>query len=87
MSNDIVSLPVKWVRAETYCRVTGDPMDTVLVRIRDGVWAAGKHYKRTSPRTLWISLIEASKWVDQQPHVETLCPKVSKSAKGCVAAA
>jgi hypothetical protein len=87
MSDEILALPVKWVRAEIYCRSTGEPMDTVLTRIRDGIWAAGKHYKRTGPRTLWINLIEATKWVDQQPHVETDSQKVLKSVKGRAEAA
>lgn len=85
--DDIVTLPVKWVRAEAYCRLTGEPMETVVKRAQEGKWAAGKHYKRTGPRTLWINLIEASKWVDQQPHVESSLPKVLKSGKGNAEAA
>ncbi|WP_168226896.1 hypothetical protein [Chromobacterium violaceum] len=87
MSQEYQVLPVRWVRAEFYCRSTGEPMDTVLVRIREGIWAAGKHYKRTGPRTLWINLIEANKWVDHQPHVEASCPKESKSGRGSAEAA
>ncbi|RKQ61196.1 hypothetical protein C8E02_0963 [Vogesella indigofera] len=85
--DDIVTLPVKWVRADAYCRLTGEPMEAVLKRAQDGIWAAGKHYKRTGPRTLWINLIEATKWVDQQPHVESSFPRGSKSGSGNTAAA
>ncbi len=60
-----------WVRAERYCQLSGEPMEAVYSRIRDGEWAAGKHYKRTGPRTLWINPIEVSRWIDRHPHVET----------------
>lgn len=75
-------LPVEWIRAEQYCNVTGETMHTVQSRIRDGIWAAGKHYKRTGPRTLWINLPSVNEWVKNQPHVEAAAfPKASKSEK------
>ncbi|AOZ48790.1 hypothetical protein BKX93_01455 [Chromobacterium vaccinii] len=81
MDNQIAYLPITWVRADMYCRCTGEPMDAVSVRIREGHWAAGKHYKRTAQRVLWINLIEAAKWVEQQPNVEGVFQKGSKSGK------
>ena len=79
---DIIIFPTEWVRAHRYCEVTGEPMDTVELRIREGVWAAGKHYKRTGPRTLWVNMVEANKWVSNQQHVESMrFPKASKSDK------
>ncbi|HJV53070.1 MAG TPA: hypothetical protein VJ652_16505 [Noviherbaspirillum sp.] len=80
-------LPIKWIRAKQYCDITGEPMDTINGRILDAVWAAGVHYKRTGPRTLWINITEAQKWIDQQPHVEALCQRASKSVTVCAAAA
>lgn len=75
-------LPIEWIRAARYSAVTGDPAEAVESRIRDGLWAAQKHYKRTGPRTLWINLREAQAWVANQPHVETTrFPKASKCAK------
>lgn len=75
-----------WVRAEKYCEETGDPINTVMDRIRSGEWAANKHYKRTGPRTLWINRLAADEWVNQQPHVEAAaCPKALKSAKAFAA--
>lgn len=68
-----------WVRVEKYCDETGDPISTVLERVRDGLWAAGLHYKRTGPRTLWINRREVDKWITQHPHVEAATfLKVSK---------
>lgn len=81
-------LAMEWVRAAKYCELTGEPMETVESRIRAGEWAAGKHYKRTGPRTLWINLHEANQWVANQPHVEaTAFPKASNSEKDSVARA
>ncbi len=78
----------EWVRAHRYCEITGDPMEAVESRIRGGIWAAGKHYKRTGPRTLWISLPEADKWVSNHQNVEpTPFPKASNGAKARVAQA
>ena len=75
---------LQWIRIERYCETTGEPHNTVLDRIRAGIWAAGKHYKRTGPRTLWINAIEADKWISQQPHVEATLPppKASKCVSG-----
>jgi len=70
---------LSWVRAEKYCEDSGEPMRTVSDRVQSGVWAAGKHYKRTGPRTLWINRQEVDNWISQQPHVEAYCPKVSRS--------
>lgn len=64
---------LSWVRVERYCELTGESINTVLERIRDGEWAAGKEYKRTGQRTLWVNLGEANEWVAKQAHVEAAC--------------
>ena len=71
-----------WVRAERYCELVGEPINTVFKRITSGVWAAGLHYKRTGPRTLWINLDGANEWVTQQPHVEAACLPPKSGRKG-----
>lgn len=81
-------LPLDWVRAARYCELTGESMDTVYDRITGGTWAAGKHYKRTGPKTLWINLPEINQWIKNQPHVEALgFPRGSKSETGSAARA
>ena len=74
---------LSWVRVEKYCEESGDPINTVQERIRSGVWAANKHYKRTGPRTLWINRKEVDEWISLQPHVEAApcCQKGSKFAQ------
>lgn len=77
------TIALEWIRVDRYCDLTGEPRETVESRIRDATWAAGKHYKRTGPRTLWINLLEANKWVTNHQHVEaTDFPKASKSGRG-----
>ncbi|WP_133592692.1 hypothetical protein [Azoarcus indigens] len=57
-------------------------MNTIYERIREGIWAAGKHYKRTGQRTLWINLSAADEWIENSPHVEVSVPvKALKSGK------
>lgn len=79
---------LSWVRVEKYCDETGEPINTVLDRIRDGEWAANKHYKRTGPRTLWINRQEVEEWISNQPHVEAAqFQMVSRSVKESVVTA
>lgn len=76
---------LSWVRAEKYCEESGEPISTVKERTQDGTWAAGKHYKRTGPRTLWINRQAVDEWISQQPHVEAASPPASKSARASAA--
>lgn len=66
---------LSWVRAEKYCEMSGEPIRTVADRIQSGQWAAGKHYKRTGPRTLWINCPAVEQWIEQQPHIESAYPQ------------
>lgn len=72
MSLERVVLPIAWIRASKYAEISGEPYSTIEARIRDGVWAAGLHYKRIGPRTLMVNLDAVNKWMDAQPHVESL---------------
>lgn len=75
-------LPIEWVRAERYCDASGENIDAVYKHINEGDWAAGKHYKRTGKRTLWINIPAVNKWISQQPHVESVpFPRGSKSER------
>ena len=74
-------IPITWIRAEKYCEASGVTIYTLQELIRTGSIAATKHYKRTGPRTLWVNLEQMNKWVENQPHVESLCPLASKSEK------
>ena len=82
MTDKIAYLPLGWIRAEMYCHLTGETMESIYTHIREFEWAAGKHYKRTGKRTLWINYPEAQEWVSKQPHVESevkICRKALKS--------
>lgn len=83
-----IAQPDKWIRVSKYLEDTGETLDAVYDRIRDGQWAAGKHYKRTGPRTLWINYTEAQAWVANRPHVEAgPFPRGSNSGKESAALA
>lgn len=76
-----VILPIDWVRAELYCQITGESIESIYAHIRNSDWAAGKHYKRTGQRTLWINIKEAQEWIKKQPHVETVVKASQKALK------
>lgn len=52
-----------WVRKHRYCKMSGEPAYAVDERIRRSDWIEGKHYRRTSPRVLWINVPEVMAWV------------------------
>jgi hypothetical protein len=79
-----VILPIDFIRAELYCQITGESMEAIYGHIRDGNWAAGKHYKRTGQRTLWINIKEAQEWIRKQPHVETVVKASRKASKSAM---
>ena len=67
-------LPLTWVRAERYCELTGEPLNTVRDRANNGVWAPGLHFKRIGQRTLVLNLNAITDWFNKQPHVDSVTP-------------
>ena len=67
-------LPLNWVRAERYCELTGEPLNTVRDRASSGIWAPGLHFKRIGQRTLVLNLAAITEWFNKQPHVESVAP-------------
>lgn len=59
MNNDFLV----WVRKNRYCKMSGEPAYAVDEHIRRNDWIEGKHYRRTSPRVLWINVPEVMAWV------------------------
>jgi hypothetical protein len=77
----------EWMRVSAYVERTGDPENAVYSRIFQGVWAEGLHYKRTSPRTLWINHTEVMRWIEGLPSARTDFPKGLRSVQGSGATA
>jgi hypothetical protein len=78
MASDGV-IQLGWIRASNYCALKGESIETVQERINNATWAAGKHYKRTGPRTLWIHWENVNAWIEKLPHTNTVpFPKGSK---------
>lgn len=69
-STSVVLFTGKWMRLKAYCLASGENEEVIRDRIRDGAWAAGKHYKRTGPRTTYINVLEADLWISNQPDFE-----------------
>ena len=69
------TLPLAWVRAERYCELSGEPMNTVRGRVSSGIWLQDLHFKRLSERTLVLNLNAITDWFNQQPHFTTSTPK------------
>jgi hypothetical protein len=81
-------IQLSWIRAQAYCERKGESIETVLERITNHEWAAGIHYKRTGPRTLWIHWENVNAWIEKLPHKSTVpFPKASKSEKESAAIA
>ncbi len=36
--------PIKWIRADAYCRYTGDTKHAIYARCQRGEWLLGNHY-------------------------------------------
>lgn len=71
---------VRWMRADRWCAFTGESLEAVRDRIRDGEWAAGLHFRRLGKRTLWLCVPEVERWIESREHVETdPFPKGSRS--------
>lgn len=74
--------PLNWVRAERYCELTGEPLNTVRDRASNGIWAPGLHFKRIGQRTLVVNLSAINDWFNKQPHVESVTPShIANKAK------
>lgn len=71
-----VLLPLNWIRAERYCELTGEPLNTVRDRACNGAWSPGHHFKRIGQRTLILNMPAITEWFNKQPHVESLNPKL-----------
>ena len=57
-------MPIKWVRLAKYCELTGEPIDSVITRMKTGGWAKGVHYT-VRARRRWVNLERAQEWVEK----------------------
>jgi hypothetical protein len=63
LAAEIHHYPVRWVKLERYCELTGDTEEAVRGRRARGEWLDGRHV-RLRKRRLWVNLPEADKWVE-----------------------
>lgn len=60
-----------WVRAERYCELSGEPLNTIRNRVSHGIWIPNLHFKRITERALLVNLDAITDWFNHQPHFTT----------------
>lgn len=53
---------IQWIRADAYCRHTGDTKNAIYARCQRGEWLLGNHYTKRS-RKIWINVEAVNKWI------------------------
>ena len=59
---DLDKYPLKWVRLEKYCELSGDSATAVRARRTRGEWLDERETECKN-RRLWVNLPAAQKWV------------------------
>ena len=72
-------LPLKWIRIEKFCDLTGYTPSGVRGKISTGVWASGIHFTKAPDGHILINLEAYEKWVEgrESAFVEQLSRSVS----------
>ena len=58
-------VPLKWVKLNHWCNLTGDTRDAVYARRKTGKWTDGVHCK-VRDGNLWVNVIEGQSWVESE---------------------
>ena len=59
---------VEWVKIPKYCELVGDTVEAVKAKIKRGLWAEEKHYRKAADGRIYISLREVSEWIAKSKH-------------------
>lgn len=62
--NEAYSSPLRWMKLDQYCSLSGDTRGAVHARRRKGQWFDGKHCRVGPDGNLWINPEEVNKWVE-----------------------
>lgn len=72
MRQNLNDMPrLTWVRAERYCELSGEPLNTIRNRVSHGIWIPNLHFKRITERALLVNLDAITDWFNHQPHFTT----------------
>ena len=72
MRQNLNDMPrLTWVRAERYCDLSGEPLNTIRNRVSHGIWIPNLHFKRITERALLVNLDAITDWFNYQPHFTT----------------
>jgi hypothetical protein len=58
-----IAYPLEWVKLSKYCELAGDTVDAVKAKIKRGLWAEEKHYRKAADGRIYINLVEANLWI------------------------
>ncbi len=61
---EMQKLPIKWVRLDKFCQVTGFTPKSVYALVRNGRWMISKHFIKRG-RRLYINIVEYERWVER----------------------
>lgn len=64
---EVFACPLRWIRLQTYCRLSGDTSDAVHSRRRKRKWIDGVHCRVGPDDHLWINPEEVNRWIEQHP--------------------
>ncbi|WP_377153615.1 excisionase [Roseateles sp. UC29_93] len=56
--------PLRWIKLDQYCTLSGDTRDAVHARRRKGQWHDGMQCRVGPDGNLWINPEEVNKWVE-----------------------
>lgn len=60
----LTPLPIKWIKMEKFCELTGYTRKAIERKRQEGIWIEGKHWKKAPDRHIMINLEEFNQWID-----------------------
>lgn len=60
-----LSIQLQWVLIPMFCSLTGYTDKAVRRKMEEGVWVAGKHYRKAPDGRITMNIQEYYKWVEQ----------------------
>lgn len=72
-------LPLKWIRIEKFCELTGYTPSAVRGKIATGIWVSGIHFTKAPDGHILINLESYQSWVEGQESAFAVNPSRSVS--------
>jgi len=62
--NNIVTLPIKWIKLKAWCAITGYTKDAFNGKKQRGEWVENIHWKKAPDDNIFINWQEIDGWVE-----------------------